>query len=149
MGEIRIHSAPSRAAAAALLESANLPTTDLTDAHMGLFFYLGPTEAPIGLIGLELCGRDALLRSLVVAAAQRGCGMGALLLAHAEEVARVRGTERIYLLTTTAEKFFRGHGYASARRDEAPLGIQSTREFSGICPASSAFMFKTLVARLP
>ena len=46
----------------------------------------------------------------------------------------------------TAESFFARHGYASADRDDAPPAIRATREFSGICPASSAFMRKLLQA---
>ena len=76
----------------------------------------------------------------------RGAGAGARLLAHAESQARARGVKTLYLLTTTAESFFARHGYASADRDGAPPAIRATREFSGICPASSAFMRKLLQA---
>jgi arsenate reductase len=51
---------------------------------------------------------------------------------------------RIYLLTTTAAGFFGKRGYLPADRDQAPAGIRATREFSGVCPASAAFMVKHL-----
>jgi amino-acid N-acetyltransferase len=35
-------------------------------------------------------------------------------------------------------------GYRRVDRAEAPPSIQSTREFAGLCPASSAFMVKRL-----
>lgn len=135
---------PDRAAAIALLEGANLPTTDLTDEHLEQFFFLGPRAAPFGLIGLELCGRHALLRSLVVAPDNRAAGSGSTLVAHAEEYARTRGVALIYLLTTTAEDFFLRRGYGRIERSEAPDSIRSTREFSGICPTTSIFMVKHL-----
>ena len=43
-----------------------LPIADLTDGHCEHFFYWGPPDAPTGLVGLELFGDVALLRSLVV-----------------------------------------------------------------------------------
>jgi amino-acid N-acetyltransferase len=50
----------------------------------------------------------------------------------------------LFLLTTTAEGFFARLGYLHATRDVAPPAIRSTKEFAGICPASSAFMSKQL-----
>lgn len=131
---------PSLQAAMALLEAAQLPTSDLTAAHCEHFFYSGARDAPTGLVGLELLGDVALLRSLVVSPARRGRGDGAMLLARAEEHARTLGVRELYLLTTTAEPFFAKHGYTRAARESAPPAIRGTREFADICPASSAFM---------
>ena len=51
----------------------------------------------------------------------------------------------VYLLTTTAESFFAQRGYQHAPQGfRAPPAIRTTREFAGICPASSAFMTRTL-----
>ena len=135
---------PPLASAVALLADAHLPTEDLTEAHCDHFFFAGPANRPTGLVGLELFGDVALLRSLVVTAEKRGQGEGAALLAQAERYARTRGVRRLYLLTTTAEAFFAKHGYAIATRDSAPPAIRATPEFAGICPASSAFMVRQL-----
>jgi amino-acid N-acetyltransferase len=137
---------PSREAAARLLEAAALPAVDLTDAHMEHFYFCGSPSNPTGLVGFELCGTDALLRSLVVSPNERSHGIGKLLVAHAESEARARGVKTMYLLTTTAESFFLRRGYIPAERERAPQGIRATREFAGICPASSAFMMKRLEA---
>jgi len=144
MDSSRISSRPSLEAAVALLGSAGLPTEDLTPAHCDNFFFAGPANAPTGLVGLELFGDVALLRSLVVGAGHRGAGTGAALLEFAEDQARARGVRTIYLLTTTAEDFFARRRYARVARDSAPAAIRSTREFSGMCPASSAFMSREL-----
>jgi len=144
MKQESIHSRPSRQAAVALLESAGLPVSDLTDAHMEHFLFFGPAHAPTGLVGVEFCGEDALLRSLVVAPGSRGSGLGTELTRHAEDYARSRRARAVYLLTTTAEAFFRSHGYATAERATAPGPIRATREFADICPASSTFLFKEL-----
>ena len=135
---------PALSAAVALLKSATLPTEDLTEAHCDHFYFTGPEATPSGLVGLELLGDVALLRSLVVAGDQRGAGAGSRLLAHAESQARLNGVRLLYLLTTTAEDFFARRGYVRADRQTAPVPIRGTREFAGICPASSAFMVKQL-----
>jgi amino-acid N-acetyltransferase len=74
----------------------------------------------------------------------RTSGIGAALVAHVESHAWQQGVRSIYLLTTTAERFFEHVGYRRVERDEAPSSIRSTREFASICPASSAFMTKQL-----
>jgi amino-acid N-acetyltransferase len=142
MRDHRIQSRPLLPGAVALLRSAHLPTSDLTAAHMKQFFYSGSDAQPDGMIGLELCGTQVLLRSLVVAPALRSTGLGSALLRHAESHVRDLGMRSIYLLTTTAEPFFRRRGYELADRAEAPAAIRATREFADICPASSAFMVK-------
>jgi amino-acid N-acetyltransferase len=139
-----IHLRPDREGAVRLLESAGLPSTDLTDAMLEHFFFVGSMGAPIALVGLELLGNVALLRSLAVTPASRSQGLGLALLAHAERYAKARGVSQLYLLTTTAAGFFERHGFAPVAREEVPAAIRSTREFSEICPASSSNMVKHL-----
>lgn len=139
-----LNAGPALPAVKALLESAQLPTADLTEQHCEHFYYAGSAAAPTGLVGLELFGDVALLRSLVVSPAARASGMGTALVQHAEAQARARGVKAVYLLTTTAEGFFDHRGYTKTARDAAPAAIKSTREFAGICPTSSAFMSKQL-----
>lgn len=143
-GPLAISARPPLAAAVRLLAAAKLPTEDLTPAHCENFFYAGFAADPIGLVGLEVYGDVALLRSLVVAPDRRGTGEGSRLLRHAEDEARACGVRALYLLTTTAEEFFARHGYQRAPRESAPEAIRATREFAGICPASSAFMVRRL-----
>jgi amino-acid N-acetyltransferase len=128
----------------ALLCAASLPTSDLTTAHCHDFFFAGPNDSPIGLVGLEMLGAVALLRSLVVVPGGRNTGLGSALVRHAEDHARRNGVRDLYLLTTTAAGFFAKRGYQHVARAGAPAAIMATREFAGICPASSAFMCKQL-----
>lgn len=108
------------------------------------FFYLGSPTSPVGLVGVEFHGPDALLRSLVVLPEHRSRGTGARLVTRAEAYARDQGAAAVYILTTTAEHFFRARGYVTAPRTNAPVGIRETPEFSSLCPASSAFLVKRL-----
>ena len=144
MNATHIRAAPPVDAAVSLLESSELPAADLTAAHMKHFFYAGSSDRPQGLVGIEIHGADALLRSLVVAPGMRATGLGTALVRRAESHARAQGVRGMYLLTTTAELFFARRGYARRGRAEAPAGIRATREFADICPASSIFMFKSL-----
>ncbi|MBI3899855.1 MAG: GNAT family N-acetyltransferase [Gammaproteobacteria bacterium] len=140
-----IYSRPSMAAVKNLLAAENLPTADITDTLLAHFFGYGDKSAPDGVIGFELHGNTALLRSLAVTAVQRGRGVGSRLVVHAEQYARANGIESLYLLTTTAEKFFRRRGYQPSARAAAPAGIRDTTEFSSLCPASAVLMVKNLV----
>jgi amino-acid N-acetyltransferase len=141
---LMIRARPSLLKAAALLEAQGLPVSDITDEHLEHFFYFGSCGSPTALVGVEVYGTDALLRSLVVANAARAQGLGSSLVEHAEDYAASRQVSAMYLLTTTAESFFRRRGYRCIDRAQAPAAIQSTREFASLCPASSAFMIKRL-----
>lgn len=137
-----IRGRPPRSAAAALLKTQELPVSDITDEHLEHFFFVGADGSPTGLVGLEIYGTDALLRSLVVDANARCKGLGSSLVEHAEQYASSKGVRSIYLLTTTAEAFFNRLGYERVDRSQAPPSIERTREFASLCPASSAFMVK-------
>jgi amino-acid N-acetyltransferase len=141
---VNIFGNPKLSAVKQLLSESSLPIEDITAQHLHHFFGCGSGLELEGLVGLELYGEVALLRSLAVAASRRGSGVGSGLVAHAERHARDQGVQSLYLLTTTAEKFFLRRGYTRIPRDEAPAAIKGTKEFSGICPTSSAFMVKYL-----
>ncbi len=127
-----------------LVAGAGLPTEDLADADLSHFFGYGSREKPSGVVGLEVFGAEALLRSLVVEPSERGTGGGRLLVAAAEAHAHSQGVRSVYLLTTTAEPFFERLGFRRADRGGAPATIRATREFASLCPASAAFMVKRL-----
>jgi len=136
----------SVAAVTRLLTEAELPSSDLTAAHLKHFLACGSRDAPDGIAGIELYGSVALLRSLAVSAKCRGRGYGRALVAQAERFAQSQGAKDIYLLTTTAERFFEGLGYVRVERDVVPLAIRHTQEFATLCPSSSTVMAKQLPA---
>jgi amino-acid N-acetyltransferase len=141
---LRIRERPPQSSVVALLEAEGLPAADLTETHLQHFFFTGSDDAPSALVGLEIYGEEALLRSLVVSAAARSQGLGSALVRYAEEYAAAHQVLALYLLTTTAEYYFAHRGYKRIDRAQAPLSIQSTREFANLCPAGSAFMIKRL-----
>jgi amino-acid N-acetyltransferase len=139
-----IRGRPPRSTAVASLNAGGLPYSDLTDVQLEHFFFVGSDGAPTGLVGLEVYGTDALLRSLVVGGTDRKKGVGSALVQHAEDYAVSFNVRAIYLLTSTAEVFFERLGYKRVARTQAPASIHSTREFLSLCPASAAFMVKRL-----
>ena len=135
---------PPETAVKELLASAQLPVADITPAHLEHFFGAWAGAALEGIVGMELLGSVALLRSLTVATPRRRSGLGAALLAHAERHAMERGVRSLFLLTTTAERYFARHGYATIPRDTAPVALRNTTEFATLCPVSAVLMVKQL-----
>lgn len=138
---------PAKNDALSLLDAANLPTADLTEAHLNYFWALTDQQQPIGIVGLEPFAPYGLLRSLVVKASRRNQGVGTRLVDHAENMARRMKIAELYLLTSTAQEFFENLDYHPVRRNSAPNAIRQTREFLGLCPASSQLMRKYLVKK--
>jgi amino-acid N-acetyltransferase len=130
----------------AMLTSADLPVTDITADQLVHFFGAEVEGLVVGVIGAVPCGKDALLRSLVVEDRHRGKGVGSRLAVAAEGHALDLGARQIFLLTMTAEGFFRQRGYVSISRERAPEAVRRTVEFTHLCPASSVPMCKPLVS---
>lgn len=129
-----------------LLTEAGLPSSDLTATHLEHFFACGSGDAPDGIVGVELYGSVALLRSLAVSSKCRGKGLGRALVAQVERYARSHGAMEIYLLTTTAERFFERLGYTQVKREAVPSTIRRTQEFATVCPSGSTVMRRQLPA---
>jgi amino-acid N-acetyltransferase len=141
---MRIYPSPPEAKVRQLLAACKLPTSDLQAACLEHFFGCGREDEPRGVVGVELYGNAGLLRSLAVDEATRGCGCGRRLVAAAEQYAARNGAQSLYLLTTTAEGFFRRLGYVCIDRASAPEAIRQTSQFSGLCPSGSVVMMKAL-----
>ena len=125
-----------------MLSEAGLPTDDLSSQHLAL---VAESEAGIrGIIGLEPCGDAGLLRSLVVAPDARGEGVGCLLVASLELLARERGMQELWLLTIDADAFFSTLNFRVRARDAAPRAVRASEEFSALCPDDAVLMSKTL-----
>jgi hypothetical protein len=55
-----IRARPPRSTAVALLQTQGLPVSDITDEHLGHFFYIGSDSSPAGLVGVEIYGAAAI-----------------------------------------------------------------------------------------
>ena len=127
-----------------LLKESKLPSRDIGLA--GREFLVATEDGEIiGVVGLEAPGKQGLLRSLAVEVSHRNKGLGRALLGEMTTYAGQKGVEELYLLTTTADKFFSGHGFETIDRTTAPAALQETLEFKSICPVSAICMKKKLV----
>jgi amino-acid N-acetyltransferase len=127
-----------------LIGACGLHTEDLTDEMLRDFLVARKGGDLAGVIGLEICGSDALLRSLAVSEKHRGQGVGRKLADSVEKIARSCGVRTLYLLTLTAEDFLTRRGYEKIDRDRAPEKILATAEFSRFCPSSAVCMRKAI-----
>jgi amino-acid N-acetyltransferase len=132
------------AAVTALITACGLPAEDLTPRKLRHFVIARKGDHPVGTAGLEILGRQSLLRSLAVAEAYRGRGIAEKLVTAAERYALSLGIDTLYLLTVTAERLFVGMGYTRIDRSAAPPEIRATEEFKCLCPEHSVCMKKRL-----
>jgi len=140
---IRNANASDLARVRALLEVARLPVEDL-EAERISFLVAEGAGGFEGVVGLQAFADAGLLRSLAVEPRVRGQGLGQRLVAAAEDQARAAGVDQLFLLTLTAESFFRRLGYRRVERGSVPASIQATAEFASICPASAACMARRI-----
>ena len=125
-----------------LLVSSGLPTAGVAEALTS--FVVAESEQDrriVGVVGLELCCDEyALLRSAAVEPEWRGTGLGRRLVAHVIADAESRGIKALYLLTTTAERYFPSFGFVKTQRDAVPDEVKQSVEFREACPASATVM---------
>ena len=94
----------------------------------------------VGVAGLEVCCDNALLRSVAVRPEWRSHGLGRALVTRAIADAEARGLHALYLLTTTAERYFPSFGFRKIDREAVPPEVRETVEFRSACPASATVM---------
>lgn len=140
--DIRAAAAADLPVAVEMLRAAGLPTQDLLSRNLAL---VAEDETGVqGVIGLETFGDVALLRSLVVSLHARGQGVGCLLVKSLELLARERGIDELWLLTTDADAYFSCLGFVSRQRERAPAVIRDSQEFAALCPDDAVLMSKSL-----
>lgn len=126
-----------------LLQSENLPFADLP-ASLGHFFVAVENNNVVGAIGLEKYDGCGLLRSLVVGKEHRDRKIASQLVEALEHYAIALGINCIYLFTETASQYFERKSYKSISRSEVPEELQTSSEFSHVCPVSAIVMSKAL-----
>lgn len=123
----------------ALLRELELPLDGLAD-HLGSAVVARRASGPVGCAALEVYGADALLRSVATRSTERGCGLGQALVRAALALAARQGVRRVWLLTTTAERFFPRFGFRRFPREAVPEAMLQSAEFRGACPATAVLM---------
>ena len=141
--EIRSASSADLTPARALLIASALPLDGFPD-NPEYVWVAADREYVVGVVALELFPDGALLRSLAVQQGVRGQHLGRQLVAAALDDVRRRDLGVVYLLTTTAESFFRRLGFGIVARDEVPDSLLGSVEFRSACPATATAMLMRL-----
>lgn len=129
-----------------LLSDFSLPLDGIEETR----FWIARNQngSVIGCVGLEVHGKQGLLRSLAVRSEFQESGLGTRLAKHALSEARGLGLQEIYLLTETAAEFFSKRVGFVALEKEGKLSfdgdIKKSREFQGACPESAILMRRIL-----
>jgi len=111
-----------------LLSECELPTLYI-HRHLKSFMVAKAGKKIVGVVGVEVCGRTGLFRSLCVDEAYRGRGIARMLNEKLLAYARTRKIDRLYLFTLYAEKFASKLGFRKIDRKRIPKSIRSTWQF--------------------
>jgi amino-acid N-acetyltransferase len=126
-----------------LLERLHLPLAGV-DEHLPTMLVAREGDDIVGTAALELYADGALLRSVAVEPAFQGKQLGHQLTDAALRLATTHSATTVFLLTTTAERFFPRFGFEQIGRDKVPMSVQRSAEFQSACPASAIVMRKEL-----
>jgi amino-acid N-acetyltransferase len=126
-----------------LLSANHLPIEGVAE-NISDFLVAEDGDEIAGAIGLEKFDSVALLRSAVIAVEHRGVGIGRRLVEELLSRAAAAGIQDIYLLTTTAEKYFPRFGFKRSTRSNVPDALKQSAEFQGACPETATVMARSL-----
>lgn len=138
-----------RPAVSELLVQADLLTADLP-ADLGTFTLAYTADERLaGVAGLEILGENGLLRSVAVSPDFRNQAIGNQLIRLTIALAESKRVTTMYLITTTADRYFERLGFVRVDRANVPDVIAQTRQFRDLCPASAIVMQKKLAPIFP
>lgn len=127
-----------------LLLENDLPIDDIEESAVQ-FLVAKEGNTIVAIIGLEQYTTTGLLRSLAVRDSYKNKRIGRNLVEYLFEYCKNNAIRKLYLLTTTAEKYFEKFDFNKVQREITPTVIRKTKEFSDICPATAVVMKKSLI----
>ena len=126
-----------------LLQDGGLPIDGLLE-HLDTAFVAHDGTDIVGCAALEVYADGALLRSVAVSPHVRGRGIGGQLIDAAITLAQSRGLSAVYLLTTTAPRYFPRLAFEAITRADVPASVQQSVEFRSACCASAVVMRRVI-----
>jgi protein-tyrosine-phosphatase/N-acetylglutamate synthase-like GNAT family acetyltransferase len=127
-----------------VLQAAALPTEDLAQSKGTFFRFADRQGNPVGYGGIELYGKDALLRSIAVPPEAQKHGHGSAITRLLLRYADIQGAETGYLLTTDAAPFFSKLGFRVVARTDVPQAILATQQASSLCPSTASILTRSV-----
>ncbi len=143
----RLATTADRPALIDLLTQVDLLTDDLPD-DLSTFTMAFDDDKLVGAAGVEVFGTTALLRSVAVSPAYQNKHIGRQIIESSLKIADDQGVNMLYLITTTADRYFKRLGFSRVDRTNVPDTVAQTRQFSDLCPASSVVMQKEVAPKL-
>src|SRR5262245_36476439 len=128
-----------------LLIANDLPIAGV-DEHWRTFLVARDGERLVGCGGAEAYQFAALIRSIAVESEYRSHGLGRRIVRQLLDRLASRGLREFYLLTTTAEGYFRKRGFKVIDRDEVHPQLLGSAEFQGACPDTAVCMRLVMLA---
>ena len=122
-----------------LLLANNLPIEGVDD-HWRTFILARDNGRVVACGGAETYQVAALIRSIAVLPEYRKQGVGRRIVRQLLDRLAARGVREFYLLTTTAEEYFKKRGFKTIDRDEVHPQLLQSREFQDACPSSAVCM---------
>lgn len=122
-----------------LLTEVDLPLAGVEE-HIGTFVVAREEGRLVACGGAEAHEFAALIRSVAVAPDHQRHGLGRRVVRELLDRLSSRGLREFYLLTTTAEEFFKRRGFRTIDRDEVHPQLLGSAEFQGACPDSAVCM---------
>lgn len=126
------------------LKTNKLPFHDVKLEGSLYFTFQDEDNNIIGSGGLEVYGKNALLRSLAVDEKHRHQKLGIRMVNDLMEKAKHLQIENLFLLTETARTFFEKKGFQDIERTEVPETLRNSSEFTSVCPSSATCMMYKL-----
>jgi len=124
-----------------ILKENELCVDDIPSENIVLKLVKSENEL-IAIYGFELFGQNGILRSVAVADEYKGAGIGTQIMKQVERDVKELELRNLFLLTTTAKKFFEKFGFSIIERETAPVVLQQSYEFLTFCPDTAIVMSK-------
>ena len=121
------------------LEVNELPLEGVDD-HWKTFVVARDGETLVGCGGSEAYSNAALIRSIAVDPTHRNRGIARMIVRQLLDRLSALGVREFYLLTTTAQDYFKKRGFRKCDRDEVNPQLLASREFQDACPKSATVM---------
>jgi len=126
-----------------LVRSQGLPLDGLRD-HLAMILVASDDSDIVGSAAVEMYADGALLRSVAVTPARQGHGVGRKLTEAAVQLAADHGASVVFVLTTTAERYFPKLGFERIDRGDVPQGVRGSVEFTSACPMSAVVLQRVI-----
>ena len=139
LGAIRAAQQQDLPAVEALLKTYTLPTGGLAQ-HLPSYLVVEDAGRIVASAGLELYGIAALLRSVAVQQDYRNRGLARAMVNQLIKQARSQGVRAVYLLTATAQQYFRRMGFETLPREAVDPAVTTSAEFGDSCCATAVAM---------